>query len=522
MIENTRCILVVLDVYDRKIPQVLEDYIYSLNIVDEVINLSELDTHLATHKNTCYILTQMILSEEFFKANLGSNMLQSSRIIFLNVEMLTESTRMQQMVNIIKYTKFRIADYSIENLNILVQYLFVNNITYFNQLIHLPYQFNLKENMQLINTDNEYDYDIGIVNALPEKSDTVDSSLTYRRTVIWEKLNEQYPNLRLINILGWGNERDTLIKKCKVIVNVHHFECYNIHESIRCDRLIFANKIIVSDTSIHMNLLDMRDFIYTVSFDNIINTAQTAVTAFDSFMEFNKIKQNGLIKVIADRKTALVDQCSKMVRTDYAYRHLIFNEIIKGDNYSYLEIGVETGITFNKVNTINKIGVDPSPRCNFPNIIRLTSDDFFKTNTKKFDVIFIDGMHQVEYILRDFNNSVNALNANGVLFMDDIFPLNEEEQLKIPKHHMYEDGVLKYSTNDPWTGDGWKLFYYLLLNYRKHISWTIYLSRGYRGVAKIELKQLITIPEDKLHKINSYTYANDFCSYSKLLLLSSK
>ena len=29
------------------------------------------------------------------------------------------------------------------------------------------------------------------------------------------------------------------------------------------------------------------------------------------------------------------------------------------------------------------------------------------------DAIFIDGMHQVEYILRDFNNSVEFLNING-------------------------------------------------------------------------------------------------------------
>ena len=42
MIDSKRCILTVLDIYEHKIPQVLEDYIYSLGIVDEIIHISEL------------------------------------------------------------------------------------------------------------------------------------------------------------------------------------------------------------------------------------------------------------------------------------------------------------------------------------------------------------------------------------------------------------------------------------------------------------------------------------------------
>ena len=43
-------------------------------------------------------------------------------------------------------------------------------------MVYLPYQFNLRENFILKN-DGSYDYDIGIVNATPMVSDTVDAVL---------------------------------------------------------------------------------------------------------------------------------------------------------------------------------------------------------------------------------------------------------------------------------------------------------------------------------------------------------
>ena len=54
-------------------------------------------------------------------------------------------------------------------------------------------------------------------------------------------------------------------------------------------------------------------------------------------------------------------------------------------------------------------------------LVKLTSDDFFKSNKETFDVIFIDGMHQTEYVLNDFNNSVKCLNDNGKIFIDATF-----------------------------------------------------------------------------------------------------
>ena len=197
-------------------------------------------------------------------------------------------------------------------------------------------------------------------------------------------------------------------------------------------------------------------------------------------------------------------------------RHSIINSfIIKENKKYYLEIGVENGYTFSNVNINDKIGVDPDPKIESSNIIKKTSDEFFKDNDKKFDIIFIDGMHQVEYILKDFNNSVKFLNKNGIIFLDDILPINKNEQEKIPINPIYENGILKYSS--PWTGDVWKFVYYLLLNFKDKIDYRVFTHQNYRGVVKICLIEKFTVLETTLPIINSLDYDTDFEKYIKEL-----
>jgi hypothetical protein len=127
-----------------------------------------------------------------------------------------------------------------------------------------------------------------------------------------------------------------------------------------------------------------------------------------------------------------------MPRTD------IINLLIKKINAKkYLEIGISDGINFSKINCDYKVGVDPEPIS--PATIHLTSDDFFKQNQEKFDVIFIDGLHHADQVYNDIINSLNVLNEDGYIVCHDMNPLLEEHQ-KIP----YTGGI--------WNGDCWKAF----------------------------------------------------------------
>lgn len=61
---------------------------------------------------------------------------------------------------------------------------------------------------------------------------------------------------------------------------------------------------------------------------------------------------------------------------------------------------------------------------------QMTSDDFFRQNTKKYDVIFIDGLHIAEQVVRDIQNSLVCLNENGYIIVHDCLPICEEHQLE--------------------------------------------------------------------------------------------
>lgn len=112
----------------------------------------------------------------------------------------------------------------------------------------------------------------------------------------------------------------------------------------------------------------------------------------------------------------------------------VINYFIKYRNYrTYLEIGVDDGINFMNVDCSEKIGVDPSfaklhtsarPYC-----VRMTSDEFFNSipTDQLFDIIFIDGDHTYEQVVKDIANSKKHLSANGVIIMHDVYVFDEKQ-----------------------------------------------------------------------------------------------
>jgi hypothetical protein len=125
---------------------------------------------------------------------------------------------------------------------------------------------------------------------------------------------------------------------------------------------------------------------------------------------------------------------------------LIQRLIEKIDAQSYLEIGIGDNKVFESIKCVNKVSVDPcisdGSKCIKPTF-KMTSDEFFQQNKKTFDVIFIDGMHQADYVQRDINNSLSCLNDDGYIICHDMNPLTKESQI-VPRIQGY------------WHGDVWK------------------------------------------------------------------
>jgi hypothetical protein len=105
----------------------------------------------------------------------------------------------------------------------------------------------------------------------------------------------------------------------------------------------------------------------------------------------------------------------------------------------YLEIGCASNVCFKAVPALKKIGVDPVEGGTH----RMTSDDFFKTNDKLFDVIFVDGLHCFEQSRRDAQNSLRFCKSGGFVLFHDFMPLRWEEE-HVPR------------LQGRWNGDVWK------------------------------------------------------------------
>ena len=126
--------------------------------------------------------------------------------------------------------------------------------------------------------------------------------------------------------------------------------------------------------------------------------------------------------------------------SDKPNRQTIVQKIIEIKKYnSYLEIGTFHDELFQHIKCDKKVGVDPVSG----GTIRKTSDQFFKDNKEKFDCIFIDGLHYYSQVKKDIENSIKALNPNGIILLHDCLPNNHFEQA-VPRCQI------------TWNGDVWK------------------------------------------------------------------
>jgi hypothetical protein len=124
-------------------------------------------------------------------------------------------------------------------------------------------------------------------------------------------------------------------------------------------------------------------------------------------------------------------------------RYDLINTIIRNNNYSsYLEIGCQGDINFQKIPIKDKVGVDPA----VGGTIRMTSDAFFASNNRFFDLIFIDGLHTYEQTRRDIHNSYKWLNKGGTIVLHDMLPATWKQE-HVPR------------INNAWNGDVWKVAY---------------------------------------------------------------
>ena len=187
---------------------------------------------------------------------------------------------------------------------------------------------------------------------------------------------------------------------------------------------------------------------------------------------------------------------------DNFYRWDLIEYLIKKNNQTnYLEIGCDRNQLFSKVIIDNKIGVDPVSGGN----IRKTSDDFFKENNDKFDIVFIDGLHTYEQVKKDILNSVNCLNVNGIILVHDCMPDSLGKQA-VPRYKMQ------------WNGDVWKA----IVDLRQKEDLDIYTCEMDQGIGIITKKKnsSLLILDKPIHKIKFKDYFYNYKEYMRVISLT--
>lgn len=166
---------------------------------------------------------------------------------------------------------------------------------------------------------------------------------------------------------------------------------------------------------------------------------------FDYIGEFTAKKQR-------DPSSDLFSNVGAFFRPNYE-RGLLINALIKKYKVkSYLEIGFGRGyscfcaaMTMSQIEGGKVTTVDPALDENqlkslsdiFPgewfskiNFIKATSDDFFKDSTEQFDMIYIDGDHRYEAVLKDWNNAKNCI-KKIILFDDYHLPGKKQKDMDV-------------------------------------------------------------------------------------------
>ena len=158
------------------------------------------------------------------------------------------------------------------------------------------------------------------------------------------------------------------------------------------------------------------------------------------------------------------------------FRWDLLQKIIEIKGYkNYLEIGCDDDLLFSRINILNKVGVDPVSGGN----VRKTSDDFFRSNELKYDLIFIDGLHYYEQVKKDIANSLDALNPNGLILLHDCLPSRMSHQA-VPRYR------------GRWTGDVWKAIVEFRTKEDVNI-FTILMDMGISVIKKEKNKKLLNL-----------------------------
>lgn len=164
----------------------------------------------------------------------------------------------------------------------------------------------------------------------------------------------------------------------------------------------------------------------------------------------------------------------QMKEKPFARASILHKLIRKLGVHNYLEIGVNDGSTFLRLEAPIKLAVDPQFRvpggfwdCEQERWFPVASDEFFRNQAdwlekNALDLVFVDGLHTYDQSLADVRNSLKYLRPGGVIVMHDCLPTSEAAAAPTMKEARLLRGLKGDGfAGGPWMGDVYRTILHL-------------------------------------------------------------
>jgi hypothetical protein len=173
------------------------------------------------------------------------------KYILYNVEQCTDGRHLTRVSNVAKRsTIIEVWDYSLVN----VDFLKCKGVI----ARHVPFTFSKAYLDTLRSYCNPF-YDFGFV-----------GDVNPRRRKLLDELCKKY-KVRVLRKI-FGKERDKELAKCKIILNIHYSDKYNVFEVFRCGPWLEIGVPVISEVSI-----DIDPRCISTTYPNFIKTAENAI-----------------------------------------------------------------------------------------------------------------------------------------------------------------------------------------------------------------------------------------------------
>jgi hypothetical protein len=176
---------------------------------------------------------------------------QIHKYYLLNTEQLSKNEWIQRLIS----SNIKLADYSLANIQCMRRCFPTIDISYMPYMVNHAEIANYEKILDVACIMGCYgEYRMNIINAIP--------------------------NVCMVE--GFGKERDHLLFRHKILVNVHFNEKFRIFEQMRCNRCVFNRMIVITEKSWDIDY-ELKPYIIECEYDEIVSMTKHVLENYNYY-----------------------------------------------------------------------------------------------------------------------------------------------------------------------------------------------------------------------------------------------